>query len=119
MQHQHVAFRHDQTVLIFQLRRGVLNQAEEPVAPGRYMGAVLNVVGRPELPGCDEVLPVEESLERFENEGLVSLGCKFPHFGSPWLCRQRFSLSLLARYLDYVHTPEVAEKITSTSLFTR
>src|SRR5882672_11140368 len=57
------------------------------------MGAVLNVVGRPELLCCGEVLPIEEGLERFEDKCLISLGCRFAHFGSPWLCRQRFSLS--------------------------
>src|SRR5260370_2796622 len=93
MQHQHVALRHDQTVLIFYLGRSALNQAEEPVAPRWYMGAVLNVVRRPELLGCDEVLLVEQGLERFEDKCLVSFGCKFAHFRSPWLCRQRFSFS--------------------------
>jgi hypothetical protein len=38
------------------------------------MGAVLNVVRRPELLGCDEVLHVEQGLERFEDKWLVSLG---------------------------------------------
>jgi hypothetical protein len=45
------------------------------------MGAVLNVVRRPELLGCDEVLPVEQRLERFEDKCLVSLGCRFAHLG--------------------------------------
>src|SRR6266436_1103940 len=93
MQHYHVALRHDQTVLIFTLGRDALNQAEEPVAPRWYMGAMLNVVGRPELLCCDEVLLIEQCLERFEDKCLVSLGCKFAHFGSPWFCRQQFSLS--------------------------
>src|SRR5258707_13075609 len=93
MQHQHVALRHDQTVLIFTLGRDALNQAEEPVAPRWYMGAMLNVVGRPELLCCNEILLIEQGVERFEDKGLVSLGCKFAHFGSPWFCRQRFSLS--------------------------
>src|SRR5260370_34288257 len=57
------------------------------------MGAVLNVHRRPELLGCDEVLPVEQGLERFEDKCLVSLGCRFAHFGSPWFSCQRFSLS--------------------------
>src|SRR6267154_3573248 len=93
MQHHHVALRHDQTVLIFTLGRDALNQAEEPVAPRWYMGAMLNVVGRPELLCCDEVLLIEQCLERFEDKCLVSLECKFAHLGSPWFCRQRFSLS--------------------------
>src|ERR1700738_4165709 len=93
MQPPHVALRHDQTVLIFTLGRGALNQADEPVAPRWYMGAVLNVVGRPDLLCCGEVLLIEEGLERFEDKCLVSLGCKFAYFGSPWFCRQRFSLS--------------------------
>jgi hypothetical protein len=38
------------------------------------MGAVLNVVRRPELLCCDEVLLVEQGLERFEDKCLVSLG---------------------------------------------
>src|SRR6202023_155480 len=92
MQHHHVALRHDQTVLIFTLGRDALNQAEEPVAPWRYMGAVLNIVRRPELLGCDEVLLVEQGLERFEDKCLVSLGCRLAHFGCPWFCFQRFSL---------------------------
>src|SRR5258708_2559960 len=93
MQHHHVALRHDQTVLIFTLGRDALNQAEEPVAPRWYVGAMLKVVGRPELLCCDEVLLIEQCLERFEDKCLVSLGCKFAHSGSPWFCRQRFSLS--------------------------
>src|SRR5260370_16438700 len=93
MQHYHVALRHDQTVLIFTLGRDALNQAEEPVAPRWYMGAMLNVVGRPELLCCDEILLIEQGVKRFEDKCLVSLGCKFAHFGSPWFCRQRFSLS--------------------------
>src|ERR1700722_3174765 len=83
VEHQHVAFRQDQTVLIFHPGRAALNQAEEPVAPWRYMRAVLNIVRRPELLGCDEVLPIEQGLERFENEGLVSLERRLAHFGSP------------------------------------
>src|SRR5271168_1348505 len=83
MQHQHIAVRHDQTVLIFHPGRPALNQGEQPVAPGRYMGAVLNVVRRPELLGCDEVLLVEQGLERFEDECLVSLECRLAHLGLP------------------------------------
>src|SRR6266436_5804728 len=86
MQHHHVALRHDQTVLIFTFGRNALNQAEEPVAPRWYMGAMLEVVGRPELLCCDEVLLIEQCLKRFEDKCLVSLGCKFAHFGSPWFC---------------------------------
>jgi|HubBroStandDraft_6_1064221.scaffolds.fasta_scaffold2983366_1 hypothetical protein len=57
------------------------------------MGAVLNILRRPELLGCDEVLLIEQGFERFEDECLVSLECRLAYFGSPWLYRQRFPLS--------------------------
>jgi len=60
-------------------------------APAVYAHYVENVIRRPELLGRDEVLLVKQGLERFEDKCLVSLGCKFAHFGSPLRCRQQFS----------------------------
>src|SRR4029077_11484923 len=68
------------------------DEIEQSFATWCYVCAVLNVVRRPKLLGCDEVLPVEQSLERFEDKRLVSLGSRFAHSGSPWFCRQRFFL---------------------------
>src|SRR5580700_5507383 len=92
MRYDVIAFCDDQLVLIMERLRHGADEIEQSFAAWCYVCAVLNVVRRPELLGCDEVLPVEQGLERFEDKRLVSLGSRFAHSGSPWFCRQRFFL---------------------------
>src|SRR5580700_10790903 len=90
MRYDVIAFCDDQLVLIMERLRHGADEIEQSFAAWCYVCAVLNVVRRPELLGCDEVPSVEQGLERFEDKRLVSLGSRFAHSGSPWFCRQRF-----------------------------
>jgi len=64
MDHHELAFRQHHAGLVSQCRRDALHQIEKPVATGRNVGAVLNVVGRPEPFGGGIVPPIEQRLER-------------------------------------------------------
>src|ERR1700683_5211370 len=57
--------------LIFECWRKAFDEVEEAVTSGRDVSAVLDVVGRPELPSSSVVTPVEQHVERFQDKRLV------------------------------------------------
>src|SRR6202042_2623651 len=73
MQHEKIAFRHDDPVLVAHLRRSVSYQLEEAFAARRDVRAVLDVLRRPEPTGRREVPLVEQSVERLQHERFVLL----------------------------------------------
>jgi ABC-type transport system involved in Fe-S cluster assembly fused permease/ATPase subunit len=58
MHHDEVAVSFDHARFVFQRRRHALDQVEQPLPAGSDVGAVLDVVGRPESFGRFIVTPV-------------------------------------------------------------
>src|SRR5712671_4139348 len=67
VENDEITRRRRKVVLIAQRRGQALDQAKQPVAAGRNMGAVLNVARRPEPLGGRVVALVEQGIERGEN----------------------------------------------------
>src|ERR1700722_15578428 len=69
---QHVVAIGDaEPVLVAEIFWNSLDQGEKPLASGRNVGGVLNVVRRPETL-CGRVVPlVEKGFEGFQHEGLI------------------------------------------------
>src|ERR1700722_681462 len=81
--HDHeVSFGHDRSRFVLQCWRDVLDEIEQTVATRSDMSAVLNVVRRPESFCGRIVTPVEERVERFQDEGLVLFRCSLRHVDS-------------------------------------
>ena len=66
-----VAFGHDHARLIFEGRGRTLDEVEEAFAARLDVGAVLDVVGRPEAFSCRLVSLVEQGVECLKDERLV------------------------------------------------
>src|SRR5438128_2658073 len=85
--HDHeLALCHDQSRLVLQCGWDTLDQIDETVAPGWDVGAILDVVRRPEAPRGLVVPLVEERIESSEDQRLVRLldGLRHPMSFVPW-----------------------------------
>jgi len=71
MQHYIVPFRQDKVVLVMQRVRHGASQTEQTVSPGRDVGAVLNVIWRPEFCRFGIITFVEKRIECLENQFFV------------------------------------------------
>src|SRR5882757_8240145 len=67
-----VAFGHDHARLIFEGRRSTLDEVEQTLASRLDMGAVLNVVGRPEALSGRIVSFIEQGVECLKDERIVA-----------------------------------------------
>ncbi len=71
MQDDIVSIRDCQRILISQSDGERFGEVEESVTTGSNVGAVLDIVGRPEVLGSSVITSVEERLEGFDNYCLV------------------------------------------------
>jgi hypothetical protein len=80
--HHEIFLSQDRSRLVLQRWREALDKIEETVAARCDMGAMLNVIRRPEPFRCRVVALIEQGFERFNNDGLI-LCCRwFTDFAS-------------------------------------
>ena len=72
VQHDQVILRHDNVVLVPERRRKTFDQIEEPFAPLRDMGAVLDIVRRPKSFGRFVVAFVESVSNAINTNALLA-----------------------------------------------
>src|SRR5271168_1994374 len=67
-----ISVGHDDAWLILESRRETFGEVEQPFAPRLDVSAVLNVAGRPITLGFCVIPPVEQRVERLEDQSFVS-----------------------------------------------
>src|SRR5579872_4063912 len=85
--HHKVALRHDHAVIPLGVSWECLDKPEEPIASGRNVAAVLDVVGRPQLSRLCEVALVEQDVKSFNQKRLIFFWESLRHNFLLQLCR--------------------------------
>ena len=106
-----ISFGYDRSWLVLERWRKALDEIEQAFTTWRDMGAVLNVVRRPELLSCCVVALVEQSVEGFQNKELYFVDSIFSPatfifatWPSPIFPPCNFSLALAGRKVPRAST---------------